>query len=218
MKKIFDEALPRIVIADDKYGTNLRTAGWAEVEEIKKEFLLAYREDLCRNLNKSDPTQKTYYNDCKNANPIWVPMAADLIDPSGGRKSKNLNSNGLGCLDTDKIPFDPVEYYNAHIHGREEELHIIYIGLSFSGAGYHIIYERNRNESITDGQVRIASALGLLEWRDDKCVDLSRSLYITSEAKTLYVQPEGFYFRNQEEKEEIINHFKKIDKINIQKK
>ena len=127
MNNFFDEALPRIVIADDKYGTNLRTAGWAEVEEIKKEFLLAYREDLCRKLNKSDPTQQTYYNDCKNANPIWVPMAADLIDPSGGRKSKNLNSNGLGCLDTDKIPFDPVEYYNAHIRGREEELHIIYI-------------------------------------------------------------------------------------------
>ena len=218
MNNFFDEALPRIVIADDKYGTNLRTAGWAEVEKIKKEYILAYREDLCRNLNTSDPKQKAYYNDCKNANPIWVPMAADLIDPSGGRKSKNLNSNGLGCLDTDKIPFDPVEYYNAHIRGREEELHIIYIGLSFSGAGYHIIYERNRDESITDGQVRIASALGLLEWRDDKCVDLSRSLYITSEAKTLYVQPEGFYFRNQKEKKEIINHFNKIDKIKVTKK
>ena len=49
-------------------------------------------------------------------------------------------------------------------------------------------------------------------------MDLPRSLYITSEAKTLYVQPEGFYFRNQEEKEEIINHFNKIDKIKVTKK
>ena len=140
---------------------------------------------------------------------VVLPNAC-FMENDGSRKKENALAGGINCGDFDKIA-NPLAIYIEKIRGREEELGIVWVHRTISGKGLHIYFMREKNETLAEGQKRIADALGLSEYYDASCTDGGRVMIVSELEDTYYINKEAFAVENTEENKKVLEHLSEID-------
>ena len=165
--------------------------------------------NTCAAIAALDPTAEDY-NDRKQALkkrlPIIIPHAASFANDK--RVSADAVPSGLAMLDVDHVD-NPREWFDTIDKQLLSDNRIYLVSITASGHGLRIIGERllingsrsldvsmSRNldisnyESIEAAQLRMANALGIVEY-DAVTKDLARASYVVPRSYILYVNEPG---------------------------
>lgn len=123
-----------------------------------------------------------------------------------GNTARNAVPSGLAMLDIDVKPEDEfdTDVWWRDYEGQQEifkQHHIYLIHKSIRGHGLHVVFELNEGESIAEGQQRIGELLGVSQYVDPSCKDISRASFIPVLDYVLYIDEEGLEFQSEEEAE-----------------
>ena len=167
-------------------------------------------KNICAAIASLDPNAENF-NDRKQALkkrlPIIIPHAC-RFEGDGKRKSANAVPSGLAMLDLDHID-NPHQFFAEHIlpalspnspiasspdiplsGGNEGGLY--FVAVTASGHGLRIIGERLPGESIEAAQLRIATALSIIEY-DAVTKDLARASYVVPSDYILYINTDALF-------------------------
>ena len=168
-------------------------------------------KNICTRIAELDPTAEDY-NDRKQALkkrlPIIIPHARAF--KNGKRVSADATPSGLAMLDVDHVD-NPREWWAKLFNGQINEKMVneqmvnnkIYlVAITASGHGIRIIGERmaitndqsqiTNYETIEAAQLRIATALGIVEY-DAVTKDLARASYVVPRDYILWIYEEGLF-------------------------
>ena len=159
----------------------------------------------------------------KKSLPLIIPQAADfdesirevnshgeVIEVKGKwRRNETIKFNGLDAIDLDHIPEPPIDYYNRWNEkwGTDEdgtprlysELGIMCIYRSCSGRGLKVIFKADPSRGdLWDNQVWMARELGVEEWLDPACSDISHGHFLSTKEDFYFLREEMFTYNDTE--------------------
>lgn len=159
----------------------------------------------------------------KKSLPLIIPQAADfdesirevksngeVIEVKGKwRRNETIRFNGLDAIDLDHLPEPPIDYYNRWNEkwGTDDDgtprlfsvLGIMCIYRSCRGQGLKVIFKADPSRGdLWDNQVWMARELGVEEWLDPACSDISHGHFLTTKEDFYFLREEMFSYNDTE--------------------
>lgn len=168
-------------------------------------------------------TKEDELKELKKSLPLIIPQAEDFdksirkvksndeeIEVTGKwRRNETIKFNGLDAIDLDYIPEPPIDYYNRWNEkwGTDDdgtprlysELGITCIYRSCRGQGLKVIFKADPSRGdLWDNQVWMARELGVEEWLDPACSDISRGHFLSTQEDFYLLREEMFSYNDTE--------------------
>ena len=149
-------------------------------------------KSICERIAALDPSLEGYSNakdSLKKQLPIVI-FQSCRFKGDGRRCNENAVPSGLGMLDIDHVQ-NPKVIYDVKIAPKVDSNGIWFVAITPSGQGLRIVFELLENESIVQGQRRIAQVCGLDAY-DEAVKDMARASFIMPIKNVLLIRNELF--------------------------
>ncbi len=149
-------------------------------------------KSICERIAALDPSLEGYSNakdSLKKQLPIVI-FQSCRFKGDGRRCNENAVPSGLGMLDIDHVQ-NPKVIYDVKIAPKVDSNGIWFVAITPSGQGLRIVFELLENESIVQGQRRIAQVCGLDAY-DEAVKDMARASFMMPVENVLLIKNEMF--------------------------
>lgn len=190
-----------------------RPVTWSEIEKLMR---APWIQQICDEIKLLDGKDKEEVSELKKKLPVMLPHACRFTG-DGRRTAANAVPSGLVMLDIDHVE-EPRRFYAEHIEpvlspdgGGEIRAgdDIYFVAITPSSHGLRVIGARKANESIADGQARLAKMFGGVEY-DVQTKDISRASFVMPWSYVLYCEPSGLDFSSAEEEARVTSHYMQL--------
>ncbi len=163
------------------------------LDSPKTEDLRQQLANLKREWEAGCIDQQTYEDECKKLKVKLPCICPNAWFKQGHRCLEEAMPSGLLFVDLDHLRFDIRCWYLSQLSGREAEQGIVFAALSIRGDGLHIIKHRNPTLTREADAEAFVTLLGVKEYWDTGCCDLSRAMFASARSQVLYYDEEEMF-------------------------